>query len=86
MFTANAARLALAALTHNLLRAAGCLADAFHAKARAATLRRHLINVPARLARHGRGHLTLHLPAHWRWQTAWTNLFDAVHTPPTRTG
>jgi hypothetical protein len=56
-FTANAAWLALATLTHNLLRAAGCLASAFHAKARAATLRRHLINVPARLARHGRGHL-----------------------------
>lgn len=85
-FTANASWLALAALTHNLLRAAGCLASAFHAKARAATLRRHLINVPARLTRHGRGHLTLHLPAHWRWQTAWTNLFDAVHAPPARTG
>jgi hypothetical protein len=86
MFTANASWLTLTALTHNLLRAAGCLASAFHAKARAATLRRHLINVPARLARHGRGHLTLHLPAHWRWQTAWTNLFDAVHAPPARTG
>jgi hypothetical protein len=81
VFTANAAWLTLAALTHNLLRAAGCLAGAFHARARGATLRRHLITVPARIARHGRGHLTLHLPQHWRWQAAWLNVFDALHRP-----
>jgi hypothetical protein len=85
-FTANAAWLTLAAITHNLLRATGCLASAFHAKARGATLRRHLIGVPARLARHGHagraGHITLHLPEHWRWQHAWMNLFDTVHDPP----
>ena len=81
-FAANAAWLTCAAIAHNLLRAAGCLASAFHAKARGATLRRHLINVPARLARHGRGHITVHLPEHWRWQTAWMNTFDAVHDPP----
>ncbi|WP_405086470.1 hypothetical protein [Microbispora sp. NBC_01389] len=50
--------------------------------ARGATLRRHLICVPARIARHGRGHITLHLPRHWRWQSAWMNVFDAVHDPP----
>jgi hypothetical protein len=82
VFTANAAWVTLAALTHNLLRAAGCLAGAFHARARGATLRRHLITVPARIARHGRGHLTLHLPEHWRWQDAWLNVFDALHGPP----
>jgi Uncharacterized protein conserved in bacteria len=82
VFTANAAWLTLAAIAHNLLRATGCLAGAFHAKARGATLRRHLISVPARLARHGRGHLTVHLPEHWRWQTAWMNAFDHVHQPP----
>jgi hypothetical protein len=32
------------------------------ARARAATIRRDLIAVAARTARHGRGHLTLHLP------------------------
>src|SRR5258707_484741 len=42
-FPANAAWLALAAMTHNLLRAAGTLASAFFAKARAATCRRDLI-------------------------------------------
>jgi hypothetical protein len=86
VFTANAAWLTLAAIAHNLLRATGCLASAFHAKARGATLRRQLISVPARLARHGRagrtGHLTVHLPEHWSWQTAWMNAFDHIHRPP----
>ncbi|GLX02765.1 IS1380 family transposase [Microtetraspora sp. NBRC 16547] len=81
-FAANAAWLTCAAITHNLLRATGCLAGPVHAKARGATLRRRLIAVPARLARHGRGHITLHLPQHWRWQQAWMNVFDAVHDPP----
>ncbi|MFI6928089.1 hypothetical protein ACIBIZ_49750 [Nonomuraea spiralis] len=85
-FAANAAWLTCAAITHNLLRALGCLASAFHARARGATLRRHLISVPARLARHGRsgghGHLDLHLPARWRWQPAWLNAFTATHDPP----
>jgi hypothetical protein len=79
---ANAAWLTLAAISHNLLRASGCLASAFHARARGQTLRRHLINVPARLARHGRGHLVLHLPEHWPWQDAWTTVFQAAHAPP----
>jgi Transposase DDE domain group 1 len=81
-FAANAAWLTCAAITHNLLRAASCLAGPVHARARGATLRRRLIAVPARLARHGRGHLTLHLPEHWRWQRAWMNLFETVHKPP----
>lgn len=81
-FAANAAWLTLAAIAHNLLRASGCLASTFHARARGATLRRHLINVPARIARHGRGHLTLHLPQHWPWHDAWTTAFQATHAPP----
>ena len=48
-------------MAHNLLRAAGALASLPFAKARAATIR-DLIAVAARTARHGRGHLTLHLP------------------------
>ncbi|MDT3446499.1 IS1380 family transposase [Pseudofrankia sp. BMG5.37] len=82
VFTANAAWLALAALTHNLLRAAGTLASPFHARARGATLRAHLVQIPARLARHGRGHLTLHLPTGWHAEGALTGLFTAVHAPP----
>lgn len=84
IFTANAAWLTLATVAYNLLRATGCLASAFHARARGATLRRQLIAVPARLARHDRGHITVHLPEHWRWQGAWMNLFQAAHQPPPR--
>jgi len=63
-FPANAAGLPIAAMAHNLLRAIGALASLPFAKARAATIRRDLIDV-ARTARHGRGHLTLHLPEGW---------------------
>jgi hypothetical protein len=81
-FPANAAWLALAAMTHNLLRAAGTLASAFFAKARAATCRRDLIDVAARIARHGRGHITVHLPAGWHREHEWMNLFEATCGPP----
>ena len=40
----------------------GALASMAYAKARGATIRRDLIHVAARTARHGRGHLTVHLP------------------------
>lgn len=64
-------------------RRRGTLASAFHARARGATLHRHLIAVPARIARHGRGHLTMHLPEHWPWAHAWQAVFNTVHPPPT---
>jgi hypothetical protein len=81
-FPANAAWLALAAISHNLLRAAGALASLANAKARGATLRRDLIDVAARLARHGRGHITLHLPDGWHREQQWMNLFEAATGPP----
>jgi hypothetical protein len=84
-FPANAAWLALAAISCNLLRAAGCLASRTCAKARGATLRRDLINVAARTARHGRGHLTLHLPQSWHREHPWMNLFQAACGPPAPT-
>jgi hypothetical protein len=81
-FPANAAWVALAAITGNLLRAAGALASLAYAKARGATVRRDLINVAARTARHGRGHLTLHLPEGWYREHEWQNLFAAACGPP----
>jgi hypothetical protein len=78
-FDANAAWTVCAAIAHNLLRATGSLASAFHAKARGATLRRHLVCVPARLAR-PQGRPILHLPEHWPW----ANTFTALHTATTR--
>ncbi|WP_220040528.1 IS1380 family transposase, partial [Streptomyces tateyamensis] len=80
-FQANNAWLTLWAIAFNLLRAAGALAGAFHARATTATLRAHLVNVPARLARSAR-RLTLHLPDRWPWQQPFTALFDAAHAPP----
>ena len=76
-FTANAAWLTLAAVAHNLTRALGTLASAFHARARTGTIRRQLINVPARLAAGGRT-LSWHLPEHWRWREAFADLWTAV--------
>ena len=82
-FAANSAWAICAAITHNLLRAAGTLASDRHAVARGATLRRHLVTVPARLAQPQR-RPTLHLPPQWSWARQWTNLHNAVHAtgPP----
>jgi len=80
-FHANAAWTVLWAITHNLTRAAGTLASTFHARATTATIRAHLINVPARLAR-GARRLTLHMPERWPWHDAWNGLHSAIHRPP----
>ena len=80
-FTANAVWLTCAAIAHNLTRAAGCLASMFHAKARTGTIRRHLIAVPARIARRAR-RIILRLPVNWPHRAAFTGLFTATHAPP----
>ncbi|KJK56889.1 IS1380 family transposase [Saccharothrix sp. ST-888] len=80
-FQANNAWPTLWAIAFNLLRAAGCLAGTFQSRATTATLRAHLVNIPARIARSGR-RLTLRLPDRWPWQHAFTDLFDAAHAPP----
>jgi hypothetical protein len=76
-FAANSAWAICAAITHNLLRAAGTLAGPRHALARGATLRRHIVTVPARLARPQRRPV-VHLPAPWPWSTPWRNLWTAI--------
>ena len=80
-FAANAAWLTCAAIACNLLRAAGALASLAYAKARGATLRRDLINVAARTARSGRGHITLHLPEGWHREHEWLTLLAACGPP-----
>ena len=82
VFVANAAWLSIAAMAHNLLRAAGALASLPYAKARAATIRRDLIAVAARTARRGRGHITLHLPEAWHREQEWLNLLASAWGPP----
>lgn len=77
LFAANYAWTILAALTHNLLRAPATCTTSLPL-ARGATIRRKIINVPARLARPQRRPV-LHLPAHWPhtepWKTLWRNVF-----------
>jgi hypothetical protein len=80
-FAANAAWLALAGIAHNLTRAAGCLASLFYAKARTGTIRRHLITVPARIARRSR-RIILRLPTTWPHRDAFSGLLTATHAPP----
>jgi hypothetical protein len=77
-FPANAAWAVLAAIAHNLLRAAGTLtAVARYAVARGATLRTHLVNIAARFARPQRRPV-LHLPNHWPRTDAWLAFWQAV--------
>ncbi len=71
-------------MSFNLTRAAGALASTFHAKATTATVRRHLINVAARITRSAR-RSTLGLPAAWPWANQWQRLFTAAIGPPAAT-
>ena len=83
-FGANSAWILCAAIAHNLLRAAATLAGGQHAVARGATLRRKVVNIPARLARPQRRPM-LHLPSHWPWQEPWLRLWRNIigqHPPP----
>lgn len=77
-FGANSAWLVAAVMSYNLTRAAGRFE-----KARTATIRDKLVNVPARIASSAR-RIRLHLPDAWPWQQAWEKLFVAVHPPPQR--
>ncbi|QIN28154.1 IS1380 family transposase [Brevibacterium luteolum] len=64
VFNANAAWVTIAAITHNLLRAAAGLAGGRMSKVRAQTLRTRIIGIPARIAHRARK-LFLHLPRAW---------------------
>jgi hypothetical protein len=82
-FGANSAWILCAAIAHNLLRAAGVLAGDQHARARGSTLRRKIVNVPARLARPQHRPI-LHLPTHWPWSKHWLALWRNTigYSPP----
>jgi hypothetical protein len=82
-FGANSAWILCAAIAHNLLRATGVLAGDQHARARGSTLRRRIINIPARLARPQRRPI-LHLPSHWPWSKHWLALWRNTigYSPP----
>ncbi|MBV8346313.1 MAG: IS1380 family transposase [Mycolicibacterium sp.] len=80
-FGANSAWILCAAIAHNLLRAAGVIAGKRHAVARGATLRRIIVNIPARLARPQRRPV-LHLPRDWPWAQAWLQLWRNIISHP----
>lgn len=78
-YAANAAWVAYSVIAFNLARATAVAADQH--KARWATLRTRLFNVPARIAATGR-RLVLHLPVHWPWARAWESLWSTATGPP----
>jgi len=78
-YAANAAWVAHAVIAFNLARATS-VATGQH-RARWATLRTRIINVPARIATTGR-RLVLHLPTHWPWATSWETLWSTATDPP----
>ena len=81
VFTANAAWLVLATIAFNLSRAIGTLAGTDLGKARSGTIRRKLIQIPARISTSARK-IVLHLPERWPWETGWKTLFGAACGPP----
>ena len=78
-YAANAAWVACAVIAFNLARAAAVASG--QARARWATLRTRIINVPARIAATGR-RLVLHLPTQWTWAQAWQALHAIATGPP----
>jgi Transposase DDE domain group 1 len=81
IFTANAAWLVCAAISHNLTRAAAALAGGRHRRTRTATIRAQLIATPARIA-HSAHRQVLHLPRDWPYEPGLDELFRrALHDP-----
>lgn len=78
-YAANAAWVACAVIAFNLARAVAVAANL--TKARWATVRTKVLNVPARIATTSR-RLVLHLPAHWRWAQSWQTLHTVATGPP----
>jgi len=78
-YAANSAWVAHTVIAFNLARAAAVAAG--QARARWATLRTQIINVPARIATTGR-RLVLHLPTQWPWATSWQALHQCATGPP----
>lgn len=84
-FAAPGAWLLRASMAHNPLRAAGTRTSRTPGTARAATPRRQIITLPARLAHRPRD---LHppIPAPWPGTPRWQRLFHTTHRPlPTPT-
>ena len=80
-FNANAAWTVIACLAHNLLRWTSVLGLPGQTVRAARTLRRRLLALPGRLTRTAR-RWTLHLPARWPWQHAFTEALEWIRALP----
>ena len=78
-YAANAAWVSCAVIAFNLARATATAASI--TTARWATVRRRIINIPARIAATGR-RLVLHLPTHRPWASAWEQLWSTATGSP----
>ena len=78
-YAANAAWVALAVTAFNLARATAVAAG--HHRARWASLRKKIIDVPARIATTSR-RLDLHMPRDWPWAAGWESLWRTATGPP----
>jgi hypothetical protein len=83
-FAANGAWTVIAALAHNLGRWATLIGLPNRPVQTAATRRRQLFQIPARLTRTAR-QWTLRLPAHWPWQTDYQTVLSAIRALPAHT-
>lgn len=78
-YAANAAWVAHAVIAFDIARAAAVATNQH--RARWATLRTRIINVPARIASTGR-RMMLQLPTHWPWASNWQSLWSTAMGPP----
>jgi len=78
-YAANAAWVSYAMIAFNIARATAVAADM--RTARWATLRKKIINIPARVASTSR-RLDLHLPVRWPWARDWELLWSKATGPP----
>jgi len=80
-FSANAAWLLVACLAHNLLRWLARLGLGEQGPIVAQTIRRRYLTLPGRITRSGR-RSTLHLPARWPWQHAFSQALQRLRALP----
>jgi hypothetical protein len=81
-FLANAARLVIATLAHNLLRWVATLGLGHRGLVAAKTLRCRLLALPGRLTRSAR-RWQLHLPSGWPWARDFTQALGRLRAPTT---
>ena len=81
---ANSAWTVIAAIAHNLGRHSTQIGLPNQPVQTAATRRRQLLQIPARLTRTSR-QWTLRMPARWPWQHQFTTVLDAIRALPTLT-